>query len=383
MKKIKIWFVGGEDVRMRIPLLLELRKLGYEIGVIGTESPDPFEVENIPYIQYSLNRWVGPFSDLKSYSQLSKIFSKIDVDIIHGFDTKPAILVPLASRSYSHIKSIRTITGMGFIFSSDSFLALLLKPVYSILQKLASRNASKTVFQNNDDLVYFQNKKLVEEGKIELVRSSGIDLSSLPKLDENNVAIRDLKNNLSIKNELVIIMVARLVKDKGVLQFLEAAKRVKNKSKNVRFFLVGPSSGEGKEAISINQIQEYSDYVTYLGKRKDINLLLKLSDVFVLPSYYREGVPRVLLEAGGASLPLITTNMPGCKEVVIDKWNGWLVKPRSVEDLEDKILNSLKLTDEERKLMGERSLSHVTSEFSLSKVVKQYSSIYQNMMINK
>ena len=376
----KIWHVGGEDVRMRIPLLKALKIRGFSVGAIGTEDAKIFEENDIPYKKYSLYRWVGPFSDFQSYRQLRSIFSELRPDIVHGFDTKPAILTPIAGNKLEGLQSLRTVTGMGYVFSSNSISAKIIKPFYRFFQKIASQRASKTIFQNPDDKKYFEDTALIAKNKSLMVRGSGIDISEFLNKQVSEDEIADLKATLCIENKLVVIMVARLVKDKGVLEFLEASRIVKSQQNNVEFLLVGPITGEGTEAIGLNTINKYMNTVNYLGKRTDIAALLHISDVFVLPSYYREGLPRVLLEAGVANLPLITTDMPGCKEVVIPDWNGWLVKPRSISDLAEKINQAVTIDENERELMGKRSSQLVQTEFNLDKVADEYAAIYKSIL---
>jgi len=377
-KNNRLVFVGGEDVRMRIPMLLALRDRGYDVFAIGSEDEGEFLKHSIPYYKYSLYRWVGPLTDFRTIGELTKLLLEIQPDIVHGFDTKPSIYVPISGKRANVPYKIRTITGMGYVFSSNNIIALLLRPVYRFLHRLAARSADITIFQNNDDKSYFETNKMLGRSESHLVRSSGIDIQMfLEKIDSENIEI--IRNELNLKGKIVITMVARLVKDKGVIEFLKAAKKLKLKYNDVEFLLVGPVATEGSQAVSKDEILSYSDYVTFLGPRQDVPDILSASSVFVLPSYYREGVPRILLEAGVAGLPLITTNMPGCKEVVEINKNGCLVEPKNIESLVHAMEYLIKMPNAQRCEMGKNSKKIVVDNFSLEKVLGAYDRIYRSM----
>ena len=329
--KPTVWHVGGEDVNLRIPLLLELRKRGFQVGAVGSEEGNKFLTKNIPYFRYTLEREINPWADIRSRKQLFQLFNQYKPDIVHGFDTKPALIAPIMALKAGISGRVRTITGMGYVFSSASPLALGLRPIYRHLQRQASAATEVTIFQNPDDRQYFRQYKMVKEDRDDLVLGSGINIENLLETSPNPDNLVETQRELGLQGQLVVIMIARLVVTKGVREYLQAASIICQKRKNVTFLLVGSVSSEGRQAIPVQEIQQYAKVVRYLGFRQDISTLLSLSDLFVLPSYYREGVPRVLLEAGSMKLPLITTNMPGCKEVVRDGWNGLLVPPKMLK----------------------------------------------------
>jgi glycosyltransferase involved in cell wall biosynthesis len=373
-----IMFVGGDDIRMRIPFLSALKKAGYQVAAIGSEDESIFVKNDIPYFRYSLNRWIAPWADIRSYLQLLKLFKQHKPDIIHAFDTKPALIAPIAARQAGVPLRFRTITGMGYVFSSGSIIAKILKPIYRASQRLTSASSAVTIFQNTDDLNYFQSNRMVEDKKATIVKGSGIDIiaydNKLASLGKNT----DLKQSLGLSREKVVLMVARLVKDKGVVEFLEASRRILQFRNDIDFVLVGPLASEGKQAISKEIIEKYSEEVHYLGERRDIPELLNLSDCFVLPSFYREGVPRVLLEAGWQGVPIVTTDMPGCREIVKDGWNGWLVPPREIPALAGAIVKTIDMDVDEQSKFGQRSRQYIREEFSLECVFSAYTGIYVN-----
>jgi glycosyltransferase involved in cell wall biosynthesis len=377
--KINLLYIGGEDVRMRIPILKKMRGKGYLVSAVGCNDTDAFKDKSIPYFDYYLNRSISPLQDIRSKRQLRIIFQKERPNLIHLFDTKPGVLTPKVAKKSGVKFVIRTITGMGFIFSSNSFFVKALRPFYRLIQKRAIRYTNSVIFQNSDDKEYFEKYNLVSKNKSYLVTSSGLDVDSFISSVSGRNILNELRDNLGFKsNDVVITLIARLVKDKGVEEFLKAAKMLSVES-NVKFLLVGPRSSEGSQAVSESVISEYIDYVNYIGPSDNVSDLLSISDVFVLPTYYREGLPRILLEAGALGLPLITTDMPGCKDVVRHNWNGFLVPTRDFEALADsikKLINNPEL----RKSMGEKNPKFIKENFDLSIVANAYDKIYQNLL---
>jgi glycosyltransferase involved in cell wall biosynthesis len=379
----RIWCVGGEDVHFRIPFLKELRVSGFDVGAAGSVAGPAFEQEKIEYHSYPLKRGLGPLSDLLSIFTLARLLRRHKVDLVHAFDTKPGLFVPIAARLAGIPVAMRTIAGMGYVFSSNSLLAMILRPVYCLLQALISRASDMTVFQNSDDESFFLSNRLTGGKKHQLVLSSGIDLAAFERARMDVGNLDGLRRDLGLEGKVVFILVARLVKSKGVAEYLEAASLVKKKHENAVFLLVGPRESEGIEAVSERLLEKHADSVRYLGRRSDVPQLLALSDVFVLPTYYREGVPRVLLEAGAMGLPLITTDMPGCRDVVFHEWNGLLVSARDANSLAASIAWMIDHV-EERLEMGRRNRTHIIpAHFDLKLVTKAYSDIYTGLLNGK
>ena len=171
-----VWLVGGEDIRLRIPYLLELRDRGFDVTMVGTEPPEPFVAQGITYHRYSLSRAVAPLADWRAFRELLALFRKHRPPVVHSFDTKPAMLASFAARMAGVPVRVRTLTGIGYVLSSRSPLALLLLPIYHLMQAAASRAASMTVFQNRDDEAYFLRHRLVPRRAAAFVAGSGIDV---------------------------------------------------------------------------------------------------------------------------------------------------------------------------------------------------------------
>jgi len=374
-----VWHVGGENHQSRLPLMLKLRERGFQIGAAGADDGQVFAEHDIPYWRYSVTRSVAPLSDCRSLVQLYRLFSRHKPDIVHSFDSKPGVFATLAARKAGVAGRVRTVTGMGYVFSSSSALTLALRPICRCLERRASRAANVTVFQNPDDQAYFRDHRMVSPGRDALVSGSGIDIEELLLCRPSDTVLTSLREQLGVNGRLVVTMIARLVRDKGVLEYFRAARVVRRHQKDVRFLLVGPSSSEGRQAVGRAEINEYRTDVHCLGRRDDVPALLAVTDVFVLPSYYREGIPRVLMEAGAMGLPLITTDMPGCREVVKHGVNGLLVTPRDVEGLV-KALTELIRSERQRTSMGNAGRLYVRERFDINKVADAYVEVYQRVL---
>jgi len=371
----KLIFLGGEDVSSRIEISKKFMELGYNINIIGTEKEDKFINNGINYQKYNFSREFTIFDDLKSILRLREILKEQPKDtIIHAFDTKPTMFLPFASFGLDNIKVSRTITGMGRVFTDDSLKNRVLKKVYNALQKGIKSKVDFTVFQNSDDAKYFKDNSLTQEDKSAIVKSSGIDLKKFTTSIDKGKVDR-LKDELEIDiHTKTFILVSRMVKQKGILNYLQSAKICHQEGYRYNFLLVGQLDTD--KSITLEEIEEYSKYVKYLGRREDIKELLALSDIFVLPTYYREGVPRVLLEASAMGLGLITTNMPGCKDVVIDEYNGKLVTINSYRDLASTMIYMA----EDKKLdIYKKNSQKKVKEFDLRVVVQGYDRVYKNL----
>jgi len=372
----KLIFLGGEDVSARIEISKKFITLGYEIEIMGTQNKEVFNKNNIPYRKYSLNRELNILKDIKTILELRNILKEQkNGTIVHAFDTKPTMYLPIAGFGLKNIHIARTITGMGRIFTDKSFKNSILKFIYNLIQKFVNIRVDKTIFQNDDDYAYYLKNNLLKEKNAVVIKSSGLDLSKfVTGVPSEN--LNALKKELKLdSNKKTIILVSRMVKQKGILNYLESAKMCFDNGYKYNFLLVGQLDSDN--SITIDEIDEYKQYVTYLGRREDVKELLVLSDIFVLPTYYREGVPRVLLEASALGLALITTDMSGCKDVVENEYNGKLVNIKDSNDLYEKIVSLA----EDQELMNKFSINakEKVKLFDLDIIVDSYNKIYKNI----
>ena len=373
-----VWFVGAGRLRLRIPLMKQLVERGFQVGAVGPEEAPEFEEHGFPYYRYPLRRAFSPWGDRQAFNRLCELFDEHRPDVVHAVNTKPSLLVPYAARKVGLPASIRTITGLGAVYSSASPLTLALRPVYKTLQRRSSKVAAATVFQNSDDREFFRQHNIVPADRDELVLSSGIDVEEYRNQRRDFQVQEELKRELGLHGKRVITMVTRMIKSKGVMEYLNAASKIRQEN-DVVFLLIGSAVHEGPDAISAAELKQHESNVRILGSRTDIADILGLSDLFALPSYFREGIPRVLLEAGAMSLPLITTDWPGCREVVDHNYNGMLIPPKDADALASSVSQLLE-QPELRYKMGQRSRKLVTERFHLNTVADQYEAIYRRVL---
>lgn len=381
-----VWHIAGEDAHVRIPSLLALRKLGYDVGVCGSCSEDPFIAAEIPYYRYPVNRFSDPVTDRKSVNALANLMKQHRPDIVHGFSTKPSLFSPQAAAKANLSINVRTVTGMGYLFSVDSLKTAAIRPVYRHLQRRVSRLVDRTVFQNSDDRSYFIQHGLVNSVKTMLIPGSGVAPELFVSTETSRQAINAIRSKLELVGCKVVLMVTRLVRAKGVSDFLKAAveyqKQYGGSGQKVQFVLIGPLATEGGQAVPLQEIEAAGSAVRYLGRREDVSLFMQMADVFVLPTLYREGIPRVLLEAACASTSIVTTDMPGCREVVEHKKTGLLVPKSDPMAIVESVCTLV--NDEELSLqLQAAALKRVHEGFAFEHIVGLYDQLYKTLLDEK
>ena len=369
--------VGGEDHPLRMPFLLSMRERGFRITAVSSDDGTAFARHGIAHRHIAFDRFASNGAELSILRSIRGLIGELRPDIIQSFDTKPNLLVPLAVRG--QVPVIRTINGLGWTFSSLEPRALALRPVFCGLQWLASFWTAATVFQNRDDLAFFRRWRLMRRNKAQLIAGSGIDTEAFLTARRCGPSAAAMRQALGLQSAEVVIFVGRLTRQKGIPTLLEAVPRILRERPNARFILVGPRESEGPFAVGRADIDRHAPRVIALGARRDVPALLGMADVFAFPTQYREGIPRVLLEAGLAGLPIVASRMPGCNDVVEDGFNGYLVAPRDANGLASRVIDLL--SDRARaKAMGERSVELVRERFALSGVVDQYCDLYRRVL---
>ncbi|WEK52738.1 MAG: glycosyltransferase [Candidatus Kaistia colombiensis] len=215
-----------------------------------------------------------------------------------------------------------------------------------------------------------------------LIGSSGIDADAFAMAQQSGLPSDGLRNQLGLGVAEIVLFVGRLTRQKGIPTLLKAIPAVLAHRKHARFVLVGPRDSEGPFSVDQADIDRLAPHVIALGARSDVPALLGMADVFAFPTEYREGVPRVLLEAGLAGLPIVATRMPGCSDVVEDCRNGYLVAPRDADALAARIVDLLRDPIGAR-VMGARSVALVRERFGLTQVVEQYCDTYRQILNNR
>ena len=320
---------------------------------------------------------MNPLADLNTIRNLKQLIADIRPDLVQSFDTKPNLLVPLAAPGGAAV--IRTINGLGWIYSSRSVLAKTLCPVYRALHRVAARSAAMTIFQNREDQTFFELHAMTGQGLSRLIPGSGIDISRFERAVASGPPPAEIRRTLGLENCEIVITVTRLTRQKGIPTLLDAAAMVHQRRPATRFLLVGPRESEGPLAVTQAEIDRHAPYVVATGPRADVPSLLKAADVFAFPTEYREGVPRALLEAALAELPIVATEMPGCNDVVRNGSTGFLVPPHAPTLLASKIIDLLEDRAHAR-FMGARAGELVRREFGLELTVARYVAAYSEVL---
>lgn len=352
----------------RLGLAKELKKNGYEVILVAPEDEysDKLREEFVCYNIWMNNKGTNPLEDIKTTWQFYRLYKKIDADVLLHYTIKPNVYGTIAA-SFLGIKTINNIAGLGTLFIKQNFLTQIAKWLY----KFSQAKATKIFFQNQDDYDLFVNANLVEKHKCSILPGSGVDTVKFSPVKYER------KDNV-----FRFLLIARMLWDKGIKEYVEAARIIKKDYSNVEFLLLGFLGVANKTAISKRQMQEWTDekIVQYLGTSDNVKKEIVKADCVVLPSY-REGTPRSLLEAASMEKPLIATDVAGCRNVVDDKGNGFLCEVRNAQDLADKMEKMLKQTDKQRKQMGKKSREKILREFDEGIVIEKYLQALKEILV--
>lgn len=351
----------------RLPLARALRSQGYDVVLLSPpgEYSKLLVRDGFRWIGFSLSRkGANPLSELITLWRLIRLYRAERPGIAHHFTIKCVLYGGIAARSARVRAIISSVTGLGHIFVTDSLRNRLLRPLVSMVYRYVLAR-SQVIFQNPDDRADFVRLALVEESRTCLIRGSGVDTEFFRPAAGSNK-----------EGPPTVLMVARLLGEKGIREYVEAATIVRKRSPQVRFLIAGDSDPGNPSSIDERLIAEWrrQEDVTFLGYRSDVRDLTWSADLAVLPSY-REGMPKSLLESAACGLPLVATDVPGCRELVVQNVNGLLVPPRDSKRLAEAIVQLLE-NRERREAMGKRSREMVCELFSLDRVVRETMQLY-------
>lgn len=311
-------------------------------------------------IPVTMNRFITPFQDLKLIFQLYSVFRAERFDLVHNMTIKPNIFGTLAAKLAGIKRIVCLVSGIGYVFSEefDSTKKRIVRTFATFLYKIALIISDKTWFQNKDDLDLFIEKGIIKPEKGLVIRSGGINLNEFSLESVNSSSLEQLRGEFQINenSKCVVMVAARLIWSKGVREFVEASKLLKAAYPDWVFLMVCPQDPGSPDSVPQDYIDAHqSDNLIVIDYfRDDIKNIIALADIMVLVSYYREGVPRTLLEGLSMSKPIIASNSVGCKEVVEDGKNGFLVPVKDAKKLAE---NLRVLMDDENKrcLFGKHS----------------------------
>lgn len=349
----------------RAGLIRALVRSGHDI--VAVAPPDDYSArldklgcrfEPLPMDNHGLD----PRKDMLLLWRYLRLFRRERPDVVLGYTIKPNIYGSIAAHLLC-IPVINNVTGLGRSFARNDWLNLLVR----ILYKVAFSRSSVVFFQNEHDIREFVDKKLVRPEVCRRLPGSGIDLSHF-SLGHSDVC------HLCGNETFRFLLFSRLLWEKGVGIFVEAARIVVKRFPHTQFRLIGFIDNKKADAVSESEIKrwEAEGIIVYAGCFDDVRHEIASADCVVLPSYYPEGVPRSLLEAAALGRPIITTDSPGCRDVVDDGINGFLCRIRDADDLAAKMLLMMTISQERRDTMGIASRQKVELEFDEQIVVQNY-----------
>lgn len=366
MKIIIIGTVASSLYTFRKDLILSLIDRGCKVYAFTSDS-DEKELTKISLLGaipvfYKLSRGgLNPYEDLSNTISLYKKIKKIQPDIVLSYFIKPVIYGTLAAKLAKIPKKIAMIEGLGFAFTEQpngySRKAKIVQRVQVALFKLALPLADKVIFLNPDDPIDLLKSHHIGVKKIEVLGGIGLNLKEYPY------------QPISLESQTRFLFIARLIREKGIFDFVEAAKLVKKIYPNAIFTVLGGIDEHAHGAMTKFQLDELvqSNIIEYPGQVNNVSEWIANSHVFVLPSYYREGVPRSTQEAMAVGRAIITTDVPGCRETVVDGVNGFIVPKWNPQALAEKMIYFIE-NPEQIQVMGEQSYKIAQEKFDAHKV---------------
>ncbi len=354
----------------RIGIALAAKQRGYEVHVASPQDGEEEVLKEKGIIHHNLpisRASINIFLEIKAFISIYFLVRKLKPDLLHLITIKPVIYGGIVSKLLKIKGVVSAIPGLGYVYISGGFKSRVLRFLINYLYKISfSKKSLKIVFQNEDDMKKLKEAINFKKGKSILIKGSGVDL-------------KEFKREPFPEGRPVVTMISRLQKDKGVNEFATAAKILKEKDIEADFWLVGETDSSYPSPVSKKDLNEWEDegLLKVFGYRKDINTLMKNSTIIVLPSY-REGLPKVLLEAASCGRPVITTDVPGCRDAIIDGETGLLVPLKNSKKFAERIqfLLADKVLLEK---MGKAGRKYAEENFSLDKVIQAHLEIYRKL----
>jgi glycosyltransferase involved in cell wall biosynthesis len=370
----KIFIVVNVDTALlshRLPVALAASRQGYEVTVVTRDTGKRREIEScgLGFIDLPFERTgTNPLHEIRCTWRLFKLYREHEPDIIHHVTLKVTLLGSIAAKLARRENVVNAISGFGYNFT-DGRNGMIQK-IVRVLMKLAFRSKRfHYILQNPDDIDQFKRSRFVPEANIHLIKGSGVDLTRFTFEPE------------TVKEKVSFLLPARMLTDKGVVEFIHAARKIKDRVfLRAEFILAGDSDTINPAGIPEETLATMVDppYIRWIGFQEEMFQVLANSDVVVLPSY-REGLPKSLIEACAVGRPVITTDTQGCRECVIDNYNGYLVPVKDTEILARR-METLINDKEKRAAMGLNSRKLAEKEFSLENVIERHLEIYATLV---
>jgi glycosyltransferase involved in cell wall biosynthesis len=337
--------------------------LRFDVLVIAPrdEFADELKKAGCSYLEIDFNnRSENPLRDYTLFKSLEKIYRSERPDLIFHYVIKPNIYGSMAA-ARCDIQSVAVITGLGYTFDRHNWL----NRVVAFLYRRALKKAGEAWFLNEEDANVFLHRKLVSPDKVKILPGEGINTDYF--YPQTNKPVARAK-------AFQFLMSTRLLKSKGVSVYVEAARILRKKNRDIRFELIGFFEKNHPDSISEHEVRHWQKkgIIHYGGFAKDVRPFLRQADCFVFPSFYHEGIPRCLLEAAAMELPIITSQNTGCREVVQEGVNGFLTTPNNAAELAGRMEEMMALSSGQRLELGRKGRELVRARFGIERILAEY-----------
>ena len=356
----------------RLALARAARDIGFEVHVAAPASPESGSLVKDGFVFHPIpltRRGINPFREVLTIVALYRLYRRLKPALTHHLRLKPVLYGTLAARLAGLPAVANSLTGLGYVFAATGRTAGTLRRIAKLGLRVALRHKNSIViFENPDDRRTFVDSELVSERRTTVVAGSGVDVDFF-------------RETPFARGTPLVILASRMLWDKGVGEFVEAARLIAARGVSARFALVGDTDAGNPSAVPREQLQKWHDagVVEWWGWRRDIQTVLGQSHVVCLPSSYGEGIPRVLIEAASCGRPVVATDAPGCREIVRDGLNGLLVPVKDSQFLAD-ALHKLLIDEDLRRRMGANGRKLVLSGFSLKQVLVSNLVVYEELL---
>jgi len=347
----------------RLPIMQELVRQGHTVYAIcpSGEISGSFSKHGIPHISYEIERSsLNPVKELSAIRNIYHAIKPLNLDILHTFTAKPNIYGTIAGRLAKVPRIINLVEGLGSFYLENDLKSRIVRTVIECLYSQIFKLSDTVMFVNQDDPAYLISKSIISAEKVFIIKGVGIDTKEWKPLPKEDEWIR-------------VTMIARALKHKGVKEYIEAATILTKKYPEISFQYVG-SPDEGNRFSVTEEFMRAQPSINYLGQQNNIRHILSQSDIFVLPSY-REGLPRTSMEAASMGLPIVTTDVVGCRDTVDQGITGFMIPPQNTQALAEAI-ERLILNPLLREEMGKTGREKAIREFDISTIIEKHFEAY-------
>jgi glycosyltransferase involved in cell wall biosynthesis len=355
----------------RLPLALAARNEGYDVHIATPDWPDSDAIRRLGFTFHAVpvyRKSLAPWNELRTIGALARLYRKVGPLLVHHVSLKVNLYGTIAARLTGVPAVVNAVPGLGYLFIGEGIGKRMLRKLFILTgRSVFSRPTMRFIFQNHEDLNVFTKARIARPQDCRLIRGSGVDVKEFRPMPEP-------------AGGPVAALASRMLWTKGVGDFVEAARLLKQRHARWRFVLVGSPDPGNPDSVSRSQLEEWNaaGLVEWWGFRQNMPEVFSQCSVVVLPTWYREGVPKVLIEAASSGRAIVTTDMPGCTDIVRHEENGLIVPTRNTRALADALSRLLSDTTL-RDTMGRRGRQLVESDFAIERVVEDTLNIYREL----